>query len=147
MGTYPLTKIFKGPPPAVAPPPKDRAAAANLLPVKQKGNRWGGMEGHVLDFINNGANASSGQYQPAVQAGVCSGDGVVTDQGWTQPALEHFLNYSSAHGVRTIVVWTSDAFLVPSKLFTCPWFIDTLVKWAQQGDAPGGAIDSVLREW
>lgn len=145
MGTYPLTKIFNHTPPAVAPPPKERFAAANLLPVQQKDNRWTGMEGHVLDFVRNGANASSGQYQPAVQAGICSGDGVVTDQGWTQPALEHFLNFSAAQGVHTVVVWTSDAFLVPSKLFTCPWFIDTLVKWAQEGDEPGGMSDSVRR--
>ena len=126
----PLVKIFKDGVPAIAPPPKDRYAARNLLPVKLKNQRWGGLEGQVVDFIQNGANATY-QAQPAVWAGECSGDGVVTEQGWTQPALEQFLNFSAAHGVRTVVIWTSDAFLVPNKIFTCPWFVDTLVRWAQ----------------
>jgi hypothetical protein len=32
-------------------------------------------------------------------------------------------------GVRVVTIWTSDAFLMPSTTFTCPWFMPMLRDW------------------
>jgi hypothetical protein len=32
--------------------------------------------------------------------------------------------------VKVITIWTNDAFLIPAKTGTCPWFVPELRKWA-----------------
>ncbi len=44
-------------------------------------------------------------------------------------------------GVRVVTIWTSDAFLMPSTTFTCPWFMPLLRDWvgAKSDDEASGS--------
>ena len=51
-------------------------------------------------------------------------------QGWTEAALNSFLDTLDTKGVRVLTIWTGDAFLLPSSRITCDWFMPALRKWA-----------------
>ena len=87
--------------------------------------------------MRNGANGSKGQLQLGIQAsGDCTGDGLTTDHGWTEPSLEHFLAFAATQGVRIITVWTENAFEIPrGGIRICDWFVPTLLRWARDQES------------
>ena len=141
MGTYPLVKLWHGPPRGTGPPysiPTNQNPVLNhsfgskrcLPPLS---SRWCGLEGQIEDMVRNGANGSSGQLQLGIQAsGDCTGDGLTTGHGWTEPSLEHFLAFADTQGVRVLTVWTENAFVIPrGGIRICDWFVPTLLRWAR----------------
>jgi hypothetical protein len=81
------------------------------------------------------------QLQPGISPDGCDSSGVATNGGWTQPALAEYLDSLDDKGVRHLTVWTSDAFLLPATVSTCPWFMPMLRNWTAT-PARGGARDS-----
>ena len=122
MGTYPLgNHHFSFP------------AASKLKPYRcpDAPHRWCGVEGQILDFLEKGVNP--GQLQLGISPDGCNG--THTGGGWTQAALQDFLEFCDEKGVRVLTVWTGDAFLLPTKVTTCPWFVPTLKGWVEKGSA------------
>lgn len=118
MGGYPLSNHHESYP-----------AAAKLKPYRcGNANRWCGIEGQVLDMVEHGVDPHY-QLQPGISPDGCDSSGVATNGGWTQPALAEYLDFLDDKGVRHLTVWTSDAFLLPATVSTCPWFMPMLRNW------------------
>ena len=124
-------------------------------------NRTCGMEGQILDFITNGADPAyvvlvfllvslsallillgccflvrlryRYQLQPGISIGGCVPNGTMTGAGWTQSVLRQFLDFLDAHGIKNVTLWVGDAFQIPDKAFTCPWFVPELKAWVKRG--------------
>ena len=81
------------------------------------------------------------QLQPGISPDGCSADGTTTNRGWTEATLREFLSFLDEKGVRVVTIWTSDAFLMPSTTFTCPWFMPMLHDWvgAKSDDEASGS--------
>ena len=124
MGGYPLGNHKQSYP-----------AAEKLQPYHcGNANRWCGIEGQVEDMLRHGVDPKF-QLQPGISPDGCTTTNVssnssgVTGGGWTEVALGEYLDYLDLKGVRTLTIWTSDAFLLPSTTFTCPWFMPMLRNW------------------
>ena len=81
------------------------------------------------------------QLQPGISPDGCTADGTTTNRGWTEATLREFLRFLDEKGVRVVTIWTSDAFLMPSTTFTCPWFMPLLRDWvgAKSDDEASGS--------
>ena len=81
------------------------------------------------------------QLQPGISPDGCTADGTTTNRGWTEATLREFLSFLDEKGVRVVTIWTSDAFLMPSTTFTCPWFMPMLRDWvgAKSDDEASGS--------
>ena len=91
-----------------------------------------GLEGQVEDMLKHGANPSTGQLSPGLCPDICSADGKSTANGWTQESLATFLAFLDAKGVRTVTLWFSNALQLFNDGFTCPWFVPSLLDWAER---------------
>eukprot|EP00038_Savillea_parva_P005864 m.160364 g.160364 ORF g.160364 m.160364 type:complete len:371 (-) comp11935_c0_seq1:339-1451(-) len=89
-----------------------------------------GLEGQVLDMLSHGVKPN-GQLSPGLMPNPCVPNGTMTTNGWTQDALTHFLNLLDAKGVSSVTLWFADALQLYDDSFTCPWFMPTLLTWAQ----------------
>ena len=104
---------------------------------------WCHINGYVLDQLDNGVSASSGQLSPGLWAGACNENGTMDDLGWTHARLTDFLSFLDLQGVRSIDMWTSNGTLNSDKgpdscpmpcpaAPTCPWFLDEIRAWRKR---------------
>ena len=105
--------------------------------------RWTHAAGLVLDQLENGVDAPSGQLSPGLWFDQCASNGSMTHTGWTQKDLHEFLDFLDTKSVRSLDMWTSnqtdgrpkdDYCQAPCPAApTCPWVYSELRAWKGRG--------------
>eukprot|EP00041_Stephanoeca_diplocostata_P010452 m.166306 g.166306 ORF g.166306 m.166306 type:complete len:349 (+) comp18153_c0_seq11:108-1154(+) len=91
-----------------------------------------GIKGQILDMIRQGVAVENGQLSPGLSPALCFPNGTMTQNGWTEDSLTEFLTFLDTTGIRTVTLWFSNALQLYTDSFTCPWFMPTLLAWAER---------------